>query len=47
MPKKKIIKTAKSDIVKVVKVEDYGIEEKKITYSDGTIEIVSGADYKE
>lgn len=50
MAKKKAtkkIKVTKDGKREIEKVEDYGSEEKKITYTDGTVEIVSASDFKE
>lgn len=47
MPRKKSTnKQVKgADKREVVKVEDYGTEEKKITYNDGTVEIVLASEF--
>jgi hypothetical protein len=39
-------KSTSSESRKIAKVEDHGESEKKITFSDDTVEIVSNEDYE-
>ena len=46
MAKKGVKSTAKIVTRKIAKVEDYGEDEKKITFEDGIVEIMSSEDFK-